>query len=120
MWAPGAADRIAVTTPIRRSPLHRNFILAAAAAAALGVSAPAANAAFPGQNGPILFGQGFEDGAGIFTTSPTTSPSLLFEAERPRHARRRRHDRRRQAHRLQRGRLLDLDRQRRRQRQASA
>ena len=62
--------------------MHRKLILTAAAVAALGVSAPAAQAAFPGQNGPILFGTYAEDGSGIFTTSPSTSPSQLFATER--------------------------------------
>ena len=63
--------------------MHRNLIVAAAAVAALGTAAPAAQAAFPGQNGPILFGDSFEDGSGIFSTSPGGTPSLLFETGGP-------------------------------------
>jgi Tol biopolymer transport system component len=61
--------------------MHRKLILTAAAVAALGVSAPAAQAAFPGQNGPILFGTSSDDGTGIFSTWPTGSPSLLLATD---------------------------------------
>ena len=61
--------------------MQRKLILTATAVAALGMSAPAADAAFPGQNGPILFGNSFEDGSGIFSTSLGGSPSLLFETD---------------------------------------
>jgi hypothetical protein len=54
------------------------FILAAAAAAALGAAAPAAEAAFPGQNGSIVFAQATDGGSGVFSLPVGGSPEQLF------------------------------------------